>query len=163
MSSGEDGSRPPIPGSRARPLHFLPLAHHRQDQAHRCVHVPLAGRGVALCARCLGLYPVLLAALVLQWALDLGPAGRLDLVIAVGLAIPGLLDWGEGVLDPRSGNNPRRLITGAMLGVALGRSLWLHARDPLGELLWIQLFLLGAAGLAFLIVSHLRPEDGSGI
>ena len=118
---------------------------------------------MALCARCLGLYPVMFAALALQWVLDLGPAGRVDMLMTMGLAIPALLDWGEGVLDPRTGNNPRRLITGAMLGVALGRSLWLHAQDPQGELLWIQLFLLGAAGVAFLVVRYLRPEDGNGI
>jgi uncharacterized membrane protein len=146
-----------------RPLYLLPLSHHREDQAHRCVHLPLGGRKLALCARCLSLYPVMALALALQWTFSLGPAGKVDILIAMGLAIPGLLDWGEGVLDPRSGNNARRLITGAMLGVALGRSLWLHVQDPLGELLWIQLFLLAAGGVAFLIVRHIRPEGGGGI
>ena len=107
-------------------LHLLPLAHHPREQAHRCVH--LGKRRVAVCARCLGLYPVMLAAQALQWALDLGPMGRLDLFIALALALPGLLDWGEGIINHRSGNNARRLITGAMLGVALGRSVWLHSR-----------------------------------
>ena len=146
-----------------KPLHLLPLAHHRTEHASRCVHLSLGGRRVALCARCLGLYPVMFMAFALQWALDLGPLGRADLLIAVGLALPGLLDWGEGILDPCSGNNPRRLITGAMLGAALGRTLWLHAQNPWGELLWIQMFVLAAGAVAFLILRHIRPEEGGGI
>jgi len=146
-----------------KPLHLLPLAHHRVEHANRCVLLPLGGRRVALCARCLGLYPAMFLAFALQWALHLGPLGRADLLIAVGLALPGLLDWGEGILNPGSGNNARRLITGAMLGIALGRTLWLHAQNPWGELLWIQMFVLAAGVVAFLILRRIRPEGDDGL
>ncbi len=148
---------------RSKPIHLMALAHHRPEHADRCVHLPLGARQLSLCARCLGLYPVAVVALALQWVLDLGPMGSADLVFALVLALPALLDWGAGALEPHSGSNFRRLLTGALLGVALGRSLWLNARDPYCEVLWIQLFLLGSGALAFLLVRRLRPEDGSGI
>ena len=146
-----------------RALHLMALAHHRPEHARRCVHLPLGGRRLTLCARCLGLYPVLLAALAIQWYVGLGPLGTVDLVVALALAAPALLDWGAGWLDPRSGSNARRLTTGALLGLALGRSLWLNARDPRSEVLWIQLFLLAAGAGAFFLVRRLRPERDQGI
>lgn len=141
-------------------IHLMLLAHHRPENAGRCVHLPLGRSRLAVCARCLGLYPVLGATLAAQWALGIGPAGPVDLVLALALALPALLDWGAGWLDPRSGSNPRRLITGALLGLALSRSLWLNARDPNSEVLWIQLFLLASGAIAFFLLRRIRPDSG---
>ncbi len=143
-------------------LHWLPLAHHRRNQAHRCVHVPLplGQRRLALCARCLGLYPTLAAALALQAALGIGGLGAADLYLVLGLSAPGLLDWGAGVVEPASGSNARRVITGILLGGALGRSLWLHFSDPRHEVLWVQILLVIFTTFAVLLVKRIRPEEG---
>lgn len=141
-------------------LHWLLLAHHRQDQAHRCVHLPLGQRRLALCARCLGLYPTMAAALALQAALGLGALGEVDWWVVLGLTAPGLLDWGAGVVEPASGNNLRRMITGILLGAALGRSLWLHAADPRHEVFWVQVLLVIFTIFAVLLVKRIRPDDG---
>lgn len=155
--------RDPIEG-RSRPTRYVMLlAHHRSDQGHRCLTLPVAGTSLAICARCAGLYPALLIGLGLQALLDRGRLGDLDLYLVLAASAPGLLDFGLGLLDPRSGSNLRRLATGVLLGLGLSRSLWLHARDPWEEVLWIQGFLLGTGTLAFLLVRRWRPPGDEGI
>lgn len=142
-----------------RPLHWMALAHHPLQQANRCVHLPLGQRRLALCARCLGLYPALAATLVLQILWRPGSLGAVDWWLVLAGSAPALLDWGAGLLDWRSGSNPRRLVSGALLGAALGRSFWLYFGDPLLELLLCQALLLVFGALAFLVVRRLRPDS----
>ena len=54
--------------SEARPpiVHLWLLAHHRPQDLDRCLLLPWRGRRIALCARCLGLYPTVAATLALQ-------------------------------------------------------------------------------------------------
>ena len=143
-----------------KPIHWLPLAHHRRDQAHRCVLLSLGRARLALCARCLGLYPVMAGALVLQAVLRPASMGQLDWWFVLGASAPGLLDWGAGVVDPASGNNPRRLISGILLGAALGRSLWLYFGDPRHEIFWVQVILIIFTLLAVMAVKRIRPPQG---
>lgn len=141
-------------------IHWLPLAHHRRDQANRCVHLPLGRTRLALCARCLGLYPIMAGALVLQAVLRPASMGRLDWWFVLGATAPGVLDWGAGVVDPASGSNPRRVISGILLGAALGRSLWLYFGDPHHEVFWVQILLVIFGGLAAFAVKRIRPQEG---
>ena len=113
-----------------------------------------------MCARCLGLYPVVAGALALQAALRPASMGQLDWWFVLGATAPGLLDWGAGVIDPASGSNIRRLITGILLGAALGRSLWLYFGDPRHEVFWVQVLLVIFGGLAVLAVKRIRPPEG---
>jgi uncharacterized membrane protein len=141
----------------SRVLHWLPLAHHRRDQLERCLLVPLGGdRRLALCARCLGLYPALALALLLQARLRLGPAGTADWVLALSGVFPALFDWGLSWLGRRRGSNALRLATGLLLGLSLGRGFWLYFRDPRCEVFWVQLGLLVFGALAFELVRRLR-------
>lgn len=126
---------------------WLPLAHHRPEQLERCVLVPCPGAPLALCARCLGLYPVLFLTLVLQGIWRVGPWGTLDWWIVLGASVPGFVDWALAWTGLRQGSNTLRILTGMLLGLALGRSLWLYFRDPLDEILWVQLGLLGAGAV----------------
>lgn len=142
---------------KGRLLLWLPLAHHRPEQLDRCLLLPLwGGRRLALCARCAGLYPTLVGALFLQGALRLGPTGAADWLITMSGVFPALFDWGLGWLGRRRGSNGLRLATGALLGLALSRGLWLYYCDPLSEPLWIQLGVLAAGALAFELVRRLR-------
>jgi uncharacterized membrane protein len=141
----------------SRVLYWLPLAHHRRDQLERCLLVPLGGgRRLALCARCLGLYPALALALLLQGWLRLGPAGTADWVLVLSGVFPALFDWGLSWLGRRRGSNALRLATGVMLGLSLGRGFWLYFRDPRCEVFWVQLGLLVFGALAFELVRRLR-------
>lgn len=140
-----------------RVLHWLPLAHHRRDALDRCLLLRLGGgRRLCLCARCSGLYPALLGALLLQGALHLGPAGRADWWIVLSGVFPALFDWGLSWLGRRRGTNALRLATGALLGLSLGRGLWLYFRDPRSEVFWVQLGLLAVGAMAFELVRRLR-------
>ena len=104
--------------------------------------------------------PLLAATIALQVLLGLGPARAplVDTLLTLLLAAPALLDWGLSRLRAR-GRNRYRLISGALLGVALGRSLWLYFRDPLSEIFWTQIALLVFGALAFELVRTLRLDD----
>jgi len=149
------------PRDNTRPvLHHLLLAHHPPGQANRCVLLPVAGRHVALCARCLGFYPLLLVTLTAQALLDPPRLGALDWWVVLGGAFPGLLDWGAGVLDPRGGSNRRRVGTGMVIGVAAGRAIWLQWNDPLAEPFWVLAALVLAVALIVLWIRRIRPPEG---
>lgn len=139
---------------------WLPLSHHHRAQAHRCVMVPLGGFCLALCARCLGLYPTLFAALALQAWLRPPGLGAWDFALTLAPVLPGLFDWGSGLLDPKNGSNFRRLFTGFLLGAALGRGFWLYLADPKNEVFWTQMFVLLAGAMAFFGVRRIRPRGG---
>jgi uncharacterized membrane protein len=142
--------------SERRLVHWLPLAHHRPEAADRCVHLPFGPLRVALCARCLGLYPTLGVALAAQAALRLGRAGNADWWLClVGLA-PALFDWGLSMLGRARGSNAMRLLTGVVLGVSLARGFWLYFRDQRCEIFWVQMGLLAAGAAAFAFVRWLR-------
>ena len=57
------------------------------------------------------------------------------------------------------GRNDLRIVSGALLGLALGRSLYIYVVDPLSELVWIQLALLAVGALTFELVRHLDLGD----
>ncbi len=139
-------------------LHWLPLAHHNPAEAERCfqVRLPLVRRRLAICSRCSGLYPALAGAIVLQAALNaraLGPADFWVSLVGIG---PALVDWGLSWIGRRRGGNLLRFATGAVLGIALGRSIWLYFRDARSEVFWVQMGLLVAGALAFHFVRVLR-------
>src|SRR5689334_15596394 len=92
------------------------------------------------------------AAIAIQIGLRTPKVLEQDLLVALLLPLPALVDWARGRFDPRSGSNGVRLATGALLGVALGRTLYLHLRQPGHPLVMAQLgFLLVVAALTEVI------------
>ena len=130
------------------------LSHHPPSQLHRCVQVG----GVHLCARCLGVYPVMLAAIGVQIVLKAGLAWPADPWIAFLLPVPALVDWARGKLDPATGSNASRLGTGALLGLSLGRTIFLHLRRPGFALTMAQLAALAAVFLGVELLARLRKR-----
>jgi uncharacterized membrane protein len=139
-----------------RDLHLLLLAHHRREEADRCVQLPLGPLRIALCARCLGLYPTLVAALLVQAALAPPPLGAAEWLLCLPGLFPALLDWGLGWLGRRRGSNAMRVATGIALGISLGRGAWLYLHDARSEVFWVQLGLLALGALAFELTRRLR-------
>lgn len=145
--------------SEPRRVYWRVLAHQHPTHADRCVWLPLGRLRLALCSRCLGLYPVLFIAFFVQLVLGCGRDwGIIDWLIVLVLAAPALLDWGASRLR-WPGRNDLRIGSGALLGLALGRSLYLYVVDPLSELVWIQLALLAAGALTFELVRRLELGD----
>ncbi|MCP3098579.1 DUF2085 domain-containing protein [Myxococcus sp. K15C18031901] len=132
------------------------LSHHHPDEYNRTY---LLG-GLRVCARCLGTYPVMLAAMVglfaarapLHWAFDV-PAVLL-------LTLPALVDWAVGRFRPVSGSNAVRTATGVLLGLALGRSLHVHLQRPLPVVLLAQAGLVTAVALPVILATYQRPRPG---
>ncbi len=93
------------------------LSHHPPAAAgDRCFRVgPLR-----LCARCSGLFPALLAGLLVQRLLPL-TASRWDLPVELALILPALWDHARSVANPKAGSNPIRAFTGQLLGLGLSR------------------------------------------
>ena len=140
-------------------INWLPLSHHLARQRHRCLGLPLAGRRVLICARCLGLYPTMIAVMAAQWIWGWARPGTLDWWIAIAGALPGLIDWGLGRLG-RRGRNDVRVLTGVLLGVALGRTLACYVVDPAYEVFWVQAALLVIGAAAFEGAARWRHGSG---
>ena len=65
------------------------LSHHPPEELNRCYRVG----SLQLCARCLGTYPVMFAAIAVQLALHAPLEHRLDLVLCIALVLPATIDW----------------------------------------------------------------------
>jgi len=149
---------PPGSDERPPPTYAQPfwLSHHRHAQRHAC----FAWGGVHVCARCLGTYPVLFAVLALQLHRPMAPLHlSFDPWLLFALPLPAVIDWSVGQLTAWRGLNGVRLLTGGLLGVALGRALYIHMRHP-GT---AQIYVFGLAGVAVAgIVWGLRVLLGLG-
>jgi len=132
------------------------LSHHHEEEYNRTY---LFG-GVRVCARCLGTYPVLLAVMVGLFAVRAPKAWAWDVPVVLALTVPALLDWAVGRFRPASGSNAVRTLTGVLLGVALGRSLYVHVQKPLPPMLWAQAALVTAVALPVILMTYGKPRPG---
>ena len=117
--------------------------------------------GVRVCARCLGTYPVLLVVLVALFKLRAPLAWRGDVPLVLGLTLPALVDWAVGRFRPTGGSNAVRTLTGVLLGMALGRSLFIHLQRPLPPVLLWQAALVAAVALPVLLATSRGPPPGT--
>lgn len=125
------------------------LSHHTPDEYGRTVALgPLR-----ICARCLGTYPTLFAAIAVQVVAAAPLTWRFDGLWSVGLLLPALVDWSLGRFRPEAGTNAVRIVTGVLLGLALGRTLYMHLRAPLPGWLLIQAVCVTAVGVPVIVLS----------
>jgi hypothetical protein len=118
------------------------LSHHPPEELDRAWKVG----GIHLCARCLGTYPVLFAAIAAQFGFHAPLQHPVDLPIALGFLVPALADWAWGRFHPHAFSNTWRTFTGVLLGLALGRTLFIHLQRPLPlSLLWQMGLVTGVA------------------
>lgn len=103
------------------------LSHHRPHELHRCYRLG----AVHVCARCLGTYPVMFAAIGAQLAFKAPLEHALDVPLSIALVLPATLDWAAGRLQPHRFKNLWRTTTGVLLGLGLARSLFIHLQRPL--------------------------------
>jgi uncharacterized membrane protein len=132
------------------------LSHHHPDELDRCYRVgPLH-----VCARCLGTYPVLFAALAVQFALHASLASSLDVSVGLALVAPATLDWAYGRFHPHRFSNPWRTFTGVLLGLGLGRSLFIHLQQPFPTVLIAQLLGVTAVAVPVILATYRRGRRG---
>jgi len=130
------------------------LSHHSPAEYHRTYAL---GR-LRVCARCAGLYPALLAALGAQFAARAPLASAWDLPLGVGLLAPALVDWAVGQARPGAGSNGWRTATGVLLGLALGRTLYVHFQRPWPQALVAQAALVTAVAVPVILLRLGRRE-----
>ncbi|MFP2933237.1 DUF2085 domain-containing protein [Pyxidicoccus sp. 3LG] len=132
------------------------LSHHHPDEYNRTYVLG----GVRVCARCLGTYPVLLAILVGLFVARAPLDWRWDVPAVLALTVPALGDWAVGRFRPSSGSNTVRTLTGVLLGLALGRSLYVHVQRPLPAVLLAQAALVTAVAVPVILATYRRPRPG---
>jgi uncharacterized membrane protein len=102
-----------------RLLLFLLLSHHRPDQLHRTIRLPLGGRNIYLCARCTGEYSAILI-LFIAWFLGFEFPEWLYLPLISILPLPSAVDWVTQSCKLRESRNMIRVFTGFLLGITKG-------------------------------------------
>ena len=130
------------------------LSHHHADQLHRC----FVFAGVRVCARCLGTYPTLALVLGLQFVVKAPLHHPSDLFLGVGLLLPATLDWAYGQLRPDAFSNAWRAATGVLLGMALGRSLYIHLQQPLPPVLLAQAGVVTMVAVPVILMAYNRSR-----
>ncbi len=128
------------------------LSHHHPEELDRCWKLG----GVHVCARCLTTYPVLFGAIALQFWAHAPLSHALDVPIALGLLAPALADWAYGRFAPHAFSNTWRSFTGVLLGVALGRTLFIHLQRPMPLPLLLQLGLVTGVATPVILASYRR-------
>jgi uncharacterized membrane protein len=128
------------------------LSHHPDDELHRAYRLG----GHAVCARCLGLYPVMFAAIVAQFAVAAPLAWAWDGAWTVGGLVPAVADWTFGRFAPDRGTNAWRTLTGILAGMALGRTMYIHLQKPFPMWLWAQAAVVTAAVVAVILATYAR-------
>ena len=130
------------------------LSHHPPEQWNRTYCV----RGTHLCARCLGAYPTAFVAIVAQLLLQAPLRWGGETALVLLLTLPALVDWARGQRDPTGGTNLGRTATGVLLGLALGRTLYVHLRDPWPPALRWQLAMITAVVVPVLVLASRRKR-----
>ncbi|MFH2007295.1 MAG: DUF2085 domain-containing protein [bacterium] len=119
----------------------LLLSHHGPGEAHRCYRLPWSS--LLLCARCLGLYPALLAVV----GFEIG-VGRFESewrwLVAFASVTPAVIDWSGAMLFGGHGSNLVRTGTGGLAGIGLGVAFSDYFRDSKCLYFWVLLASLVA-------------------
>lgn len=128
------------------------LSHHPPEELDRAWKL---GR-IHICARCLGTYPILFGAIAVQLALHAPLEHPLDIPFSLGLLAPALLDWAYGRFRPHAFSNGWRTFTGVLLGLALGRTLFIHLQRPLPLPLLLQMGLVTGVATPVILATYRR-------
>lgn len=119
------------------------LSHHGAEHRHHCYRLGSGPNAVFLCARCLGVYPVLLLVVGLEGALGIADLSHRWL-LAAALITPTLIDWSRSQLFKGKGSNVLRTLTGALAGLGLGLAFSDYFRDPSRPDFWILIGCIAA-------------------
>ena len=111
------------------------ISHHHPHQYNRCYRL---GK-LHVCARCLGLYPILITLIILQFYVTV-PQKYENIIIFI-LPLPAIIDWASNFIFDLKGFNWLRTLTGFLLGIGLSRLIWLHIKNPFNKISLKALFL----------------------
>jgi len=96
------------------------------------------------------------AAIAAQLAVRAPLEWHWDAAWTLGLLLPAVADWSLGRFRPDFASNPWRTFTGALAGLALGRSLYIHFHRPFPPALQFQLMVVTGAVSAVILATYVR-------
>lgn len=148
-------------------LRILLLSHHAPEQEDHCWRL----FGVPICARCTGIYPVMIALLVPQMLSrdgTLALRGRaqpmLDLAwtdpwLVLVFPLPAVAEFLLEHTGRIRGTNSLRIVTGIPLGIAMSRMFTRYLADPFDPFFWAVVAVYGGAcGLVAAFVLRKRLQ-----
>ena len=98
------------------PLWFFMLSHHSYNKLSHTIRISIGKREAYLCARCTGIGIGMIIGLLYVNFLAYGFLQYPALIVA--FVLPATVDWLFQVFRFRNSTNPRRLVTGALVGQA---------------------------------------------
>ncbi|HVH15033.1 MAG TPA: DUF2085 domain-containing protein [Candidatus Angelobacter sp.] len=122
------------------PLWFFMLSHHSYSKLSHTIRINLGSRQVYLCARCTGIGVGMLVGLSYVNYLAYGLLQYPALIVA--FVLPAIVDWLFQVFRFKNSTNPRRLVTGVLVGQTYLGGLIALARG------WFDLLLYYALAFA---------------
>lgn len=123
------------------PVEFISpvwLSHHRSGEEDRCVRVG----NRSLCRRCLWLWPLTFAAMVVSATVGLWPTDLDELFLTV-LPLPAVIEFLAEVRGRVRYDARRQIATAVPLSLALGRGLARYLEDPGDALFWQMVLIYG--------------------
>jgi len=132
-------------------LRTMVWSHHWPDDHQRCVQV----RGKAVCRRCLVLYPLALAMLVLSLA-GFGWPARFDTLALFMLPLPVVVDFVGEQLGVLRYSARRQVVTTAFAALALGRSFGRYLDHHGDTTFWSMAMLYGGLCGFTVLCRHAR-------
>lgn len=134
----------------------LLLSHHPVDRWHLCYRFRVAGRELALCARCLGIFPAMGLTFLAGHLSGRWP-GWAEWLVLMLPPLPALVDWATTVVTGRpERKNWIRLVTGIGLGVGIGGALHVNSYALLNEPVSAQFLYIVATVLLVRVTVYIR-------
>ncbi len=140
-------------------LHFL-LSHHEPGRYDKKCYRAF-NSSIHVCARCTGLYPAMLVALIAEPFLDISMTASWRMAIFLLLVFPAWLAWAHDVLHPdRPWPRLAGTLTAVPAGLGTGLLLWGHIRNPFHQEFTFVLILCSVLSLAaWFLGRFLNPPE----
>lgn len=135
------------------------LSHHTEDHLDRALRLKFFGRNLYICARCTGMILGFVSGILLQrFGFIPNLDANLSLFLAIGLALPAMVDWWTQSVFGRESKNYIRTPTGFSLGFGI---TFLRFSNIIWTVVTIAIFFAFAiVGVYRRVIREYGPESG---
>nr|MDO8082627.1 DUF2085 domain-containing protein [Candidatus Freyarchaeota archaeon] len=134
------------------------LSHHTEEHLDRAICLKFFGKKICFCARCTGLTLGFISGVLLQYFRFINYLDEnLSLFLAIGLALPAMVDWWTQSVFGRESKNYIRVPTGYSLGI--GVTLLRFSNLTWSIIAVIVFFIFAAIGLYRRVTREYGPKS----